>query len=107
MIITINNMSLQFEGKVVKVLPKQTFWSWFEKQTLILEEDSTKEYKQSLSVDFFKEKMKMLDSLKEGDSVVVKFNTKTKEHNGRYYNSINGRAIDTNKNNDGWWDLPF
>lgn len=67
---------------------------WLEKQSIIIEESTDKQYKDSIMVDFFWEKCGLLQQIKTGNIVKVLFNPRAKEYNNRRYNGINGWKID-------------
>jgi hypothetical protein len=83
-----------------------------------LEEETDREYKGGLAVDFFKEKTELLSNVKVGDLITVYINTRVNESKtqpGRYFNSITGWRMEqgagseskgnSKKENDD--DLPF
>ncbi|MEI7558259.1 MAG: DUF3127 domain-containing protein [bacterium] len=68
-----------------------------EKQTIVLEEESDREYKGGLAVDFFKDKIELLNGIKKGDLITVYLNTRVNESKtqpGRYFNSVTGRRLE-------------
>jgi hypothetical protein len=81
-----------------------------------LEEETDREYKGGLAVDFFKEKTELLTNIKVGDLITVYINTRVNESKtqpGRYFNSITGWRLEAGtgsksegkkEEND---DLPF
>ncbi len=85
------------------------------KQTIVLEEDTDREFKGGLAIDFFKEKTDLLNDVNVGDMITVYINTRVNESKtqpGRYFNSISGRRLEAG--NTGGWDkkeegddLPF
>ncbi len=83
-----------------------------------MEEETDREYKGGLAVDFFKEKTELLSNVKIGDLITVYINTRVNESKtqpGRYFNSITGWRMEqgagseskgsSKKENDD--DLPF
>ncbi len=108
---------MEFTGKIIHKGKKETVGqNGLEKLTMVLEEVTDKEYKASLMIEFFKEKIEMVDNIKEGDTVKAYVNSRAREYNGRRFNSISCRKIDTisqegGDNGSDWYndndDLPF
>ena len=109
---------MQYTGTVKFIWPKETIGSnGLEKQTVVLEEDTEREFKGGLAVDFFKEKTELLNEIKVGDLITVHINTRVNESKtqpGRYFNSITGWRLEqgagssnTNKKEEADDDLPF
>jgi hypothetical protein len=74
-----------------------------EKQTIVLEEETDREYKGGLAVDFFKEKTELLSNVKIGDLITVYINTRVNESKtqpGRYFNSITGWRMEQGAGNE-------
>ena len=80
-----------------------------------MEEETDREYKGGLAVDFFKEKTELLSNIKIGDLITVYINTRVNESKtqpGRRFNSITGRRLEqgagnTSGNKEASDDLPF
>lgn len=79
-----------------------------------MEEETDREFKGGLAVDFFKEKTDLLNDVKVGDLITVYINTRVNESKtqaGRRFNSITGRRLekggDSNKKQENNDDLPF
>lgn len=88
-------MAMEFTGKVIFKGSKETVGqNGFEKLTIVLEEVTDKEYKASLMVEFFKDKIELTNALGLGDTIKVYVNPRAKEYNGRRYNSIACRKLD-------------
>mgnify|MGYP005669017909 CR=1 FL=1 len=84
-----------YEWVVVQLLPEEEVGqNKLRKRTIILEEAGDSQYKWWLAVDFFNDKIDMIASLKTGEAVKVYLNAKTREYNGKWYNSITGRRIE-------------
>ncbi|MCT4151389.1 DUF3127 domain-containing protein [Elizabethkingia anophelis] len=94
---------MELTGIIKKINETQTFQSGFTKRELIIL--TTEQYPQPISIDFFKEKGELLDSLNEGDQVKVGININGREWQApdgqvRYFNSIVGWRIEkTNESN--------
>lgn len=89
---------MQYTGTVKFIWPKETIGANdLEKQTIVLEEETDREYKGWLAVDFFKDKIELISNLKVGDLITVYINTRVNESKtqpGRYFNSITGRRLE-------------
>ena len=62
-----------------------------------MEEETDREFKGGLAVDFFKEKTELLNSVKVLDLITVHINTRVNESKtqpGRYFNSISGWRLE-------------
>lgn len=64
------------------------------KLTFIVEEVSEKEWKASIAVNLFKDKIDIIKKFSVGDNVIVHLNSKCNEYNGKFYNSITGWKIE-------------
>ena len=110
---------MQYTGTVKFIWPKETIGvNALEKQTIVLEEETDREFKGGLAVDFFKEKTELVSNLKVGDLITVYINTRVNESKtqpGRYFNSITGWRLEqgtgseskSNKKEEANDDLPF
>src|SRR6185369_17714574 len=86
---------MDFTGKIIFKGKKETVGqNGFEKLSLVLEEITDKDYKSSLMIEFFKDKIELAATLKEGDTIKAYVNPRAKEYNGRRYNSVSCRKID-------------
>ena len=64
------------------------------KLTFVLEEDTDREYKWSIAVDIFGDKIDMLAWFKQGDKVKASLNFRAREYNGRRFNGVSARKIE-------------
>ena len=103
---------MQFTGKVLKILPKQTRASGSEKQEAIFTD--WEKYPNEIKVEFAKYKdkdyIKMLDWLKEWSRVELELNFKTKEYNEKRFTNISCRKLtklDREMKEDTSNELPF
>lgn len=100
---------MTIEGKIIfiseetlvgqKQLPKISF---------VVEEDSDKEYKNSLMIDLLGERTELIKQYKVDDHVKVFLNYRAKEYDGRRFNSIWAWKIEGETS--GWSEgdqLPF
>lgn len=106
---------MQYQGTVKHIGPRETIGAGeIEKQTIVLEEISDREFKGSIAVDFFRDKINLLADVNIGDVITVHLNAKANESKnqpGRFFNSITCRRIEkgaaatsSTTSND---DLPF
>ncbi len=111
---------MQYTGTVKFIWPKEVIGvNSLEKQTIVLEEETDREFKWGLAVDFFKEKTELLNDIKIWDLITVYINTRVNESKtqpGRYFNSITGWRMEqgagsenkgNSKKEDSNDDLPF
>ena len=71
---------MQYTGTVKVIGPKEEVGAnALVKQTMVLEENTDREFKGGLAVDFFKEKTELLDGVKVGDMVTAYLNTRVNE----------------------------
>lgn len=88
---------MQYQGFVKVICPKETFGDNIEKQTIVLEENTDREYKGSIAVDFFRDKIGLLEGINEGDLITVYLNARANESKnqpGRWFNSITCRRLE-------------
>ena len=89
-------MSLSVNGRIKKKLEIESGVSkagkdW-KKQSFIL--DTKKDFNPEICFQMFgEEKIKMLESYKEGDEVEVSFNLSSREYNGKYYHNVDAWRI--------------
>lgn len=82
---------MQYQGIVKFIGPKETISEGVDKQTIVLEENTDREYKGSIAVDFFRDKIALLNDINSGDLITVHLNCRANESKnqpGRYFNSI-------------------
>jgi len=88
------------------------------KSITVCVKENSDEYPNEVALDYFKmdENVKFIDGFKGkiGDSVECEFTASVREHNGRYYNSLNlwsinivSEAVASGGGNDLGSDLPF
>jgi len=83
---------MEFTGKITAILAEEQVSDKLKKASVILEE-TTGKYPNSLAVDFLNDKIMDLDHVTVGDVVTITLNSKCREHNGRWYNSINAWKV--------------
>lgn len=82
---------MQYEGIVKFIGQREVIGNDLEKQTIVLEENTDREFKGSLAIDFFRDKIALLEWVKVGDLVTAQLNSRCNESKtqaGRYFNSI-------------------
>ena len=82
---------LTLSGLLHEISDTQTFDSGFTKRNFVLKTDEM--YPQEISMDFLKDKTKLLDLYKVGDKVEVGINLRGNEYNGKRYVSVNAWKI--------------
>lgn len=86
---------MEFEGNVIVVWEEEKIWeNQIPKRTLVIEEDTDREYKGSMAVEFFRDKAELLSDINVGDKVKVWLNFRSREYNWRYFNTISGWRIE-------------
>lgn len=92
-------MAYDLTGTIVAIQEPQTFASGFSKREFVVQVDDGK-FPQMIALECVKEKIQMLDDLKEGQKVTVSFDIRGREYNGRYFNNLQAWRI-TAENSDG------
>lgn len=87
---------MEVKGKVFRNLEKETGVSkagkeW-QKQSIVL--DTGDQFNPHVAISFFGEKTELLKDLQKGQEVTVSVNLSSREHDGKWYNSIDGWKID-------------
>jgi len=86
---------MDFTGKITFKGKRETIGQQgMEKMSIVLEEISDKDYKSSLMIECFKDKIDMIESLNVGDTIKAYINPRAKEYNGRRYNTVACRKVD-------------
>jgi len=84
---------MEVKGTVTKIVPAETGTSkagkeW-KKQVIVV--DTGSDYNPEVAIQAFgDEKIKDLNKLAVGDSVLIKCNVSSREYNGRYFHNIDG-----------------
>lgn len=72
--------------------------NWTPKMSVLLEEAEEKQYKDSVLIDFMgEEKVAQVKWLNLWQVVTVSFNLRASEYNGKHYNNLSGRRVDSGK----------
>ncbi len=103
---------MQYQGFVKFIWETEVFGDNVEKKTIVLEENTDREYKGSIAVDFFRDKIALLDGVNEGDLITVYLNARANESKnqpGRWFNSITCWRLERagGPSASGSDDLPF
>ena len=86
---------MDFTGKIIYKGKRETIGqNGMEKLSLVLEEISDKDYKSSLMIECFKDKIDMVENLGVGDTIKAYVNPRAREYNGRWYNTVACRKVD-------------
>ena len=88
---------MELQGTVKKVGETQTFASGFQKRELVLLTEE--QYPQPIQIDFLSDKIDLLNSVSEGESVKVAINIRGREWTNpqgevKYFNSISAWRIE-------------
>jgi hypothetical protein len=84
---------MQIDGLIYIIGETQEIGSnGFTKRLLVVE--TQEQYKQTIPIDFVKDKTSILDSYKVGDNVKVSINLRGNEYNGKYYVNLQGWRIE-------------
>lgn len=86
---------MEFEGIITMMWNEETVGqNNLRKVTFVLEEDTEREFKWSIAVDVFGDKVDMTKEFKKGDKVKVGLNFRAREYNGRRFNGVSARRMD-------------
>ena len=88
---------MELQGTVKKVGETQTFASGFQKRELVLLTEE--QYPQPIQIDFLSDKIDLLNSVSEGESVKVAINIRGREWTNpqgevKYFNSISAWRLE-------------
>jgi len=95
------NESSTHQGTVVHIGETEEFSGGFTKRILVLE--SGNEYPQQIPFEFVKARTALCDKVQIGDTAIVRFDIRGREHNGKYYCSLNAWKL---KNLSGGSEAP-
>lgn len=80
-------MNNQITGKMHTIFETQTFPSGFTKREFVID-DCAEKYPQLIKFEAMKDGCTRLDSFKVGDEIVVDYNLRGNEFNGKFYVSL-------------------
>jgi len=86
-------MAYELTGKIKLIQDPRTFDSGFTKREMVVIVEEGR-YPQEINLEFVQDKVALLDSLQPGQEVTVTFDIRGREHNGRYYNNLQGWKVD-------------
>ena len=85
-------MAYDLTGKIKVIQQPQTFASGFTKREFVVTVEDGK-YPQDICLECVQDKVKLLDDLKEGQTVTATFDIRGREYNGRYFNNLQAWRI--------------
>ena len=85
--------SYELEGKIHLINDIQTFDSGFSKREFVVETTDS-QYPQMVKFECVKDRTSLTDGLNQGDPVVVHFDIRGNEYQGRYYVNLNCWKLD-------------
>ena len=97
-------MAYEMTGKIKKILDRQDFPSGFYKQEFVVTTEDR--FPQEIKMDCLKEKVDLLNDLKEGDAVRVHFDIRGREWNERYFVDLSAWKIEPAGNEGGGGSAP-
>ena len=80
-------------GTVKKIFEEKTFGSGFNVREFVVTTNAEK-FPQDICFQCVKEKVELVNKLKEGDKVKVAFDLRGREYQGRYFVNLNAWKID-------------
>ena len=105
---------MNFEWVITMIGNEETVWqNNLRKISIVLEEQSEKEFKSSIVVDIFGDRVDMVKDYNVWDKVNAYLNSRAKEYNGRRFNSISAWRLEkmdgtaTSASQSQSDDLPF
>ncbi len=90
----------ELNGTVKKIFEEKTFSGGFNVREFVVTTDADK-FPQEICFQCVKEKVELVNKLKEGDKVKVGFDLRGREYQGRYFVNLNAWKIDYSAGGDG------
>ena len=87
-------MAYELTGKIKLIQDPKTFDSGFTKREMVVIVEDGK-YPQEINLEFFQDKVALLEPLQPGQEVTVSFDIRGREYNGRYFNNLQGWKVET------------
>lgn len=81
-------------GTIKKIFDEQTFGSGFNKREFVLT-TSAERYPQDIKFELVKDKVSLLEPLREGDKIKVFFDIRGREWKENYYVNLNAWKVET------------
>jgi hypothetical protein len=86
---------MEFEGIITMMWVEETVWANnLRKINFVLEEETDREFKSSMAIDVFGDRVDMMKDYKQWDKVKVGLNFRAREYNGRRFNGVSAWKID-------------
>jgi len=86
---------MQFLWKIIKIWDIETVGkNPIQKQSIVLEEVTDKEYKGGIVFDLIKDKVSLSKDLNVWNEIEVSLNVRVTEYNGKHYNNVTARKIE-------------
>jgi single-strand DNA-binding protein len=79
-------MQYEMTGTITEVIHPQTFASGFCKREFVI--DNGAKFGNEVKFECVKDKTALLDNVRPGDAVAVKFDVQGREYNGKYFVSL-------------------
>jgi len=86
-------MSNQVKGKIKVINDTQTFDSGFQKREFVV--TTNEQYPQDIKLELIKDKVSMIDKYKVGQDVLVSYNLRGNEYNGKYYTNLQAWRVES------------
>ena len=95
---------MNIKGKLIEIFDTVQITETFKKREFIIQDNKNPEYPEYIKVELIQDKVDLLNSLSVGDEINVLINIKgrkweDKEGNIKYFNSIQGWKIESEKSN--------
>ena len=87
------NSMYELLGTVKEIFEEKTFGSGFNVREFVVTTEADK-YPQDICLQCVKEKVEMVNQLKEGDKVKVSFDLRGREYQGRYFVNLNAWKVE-------------
>jgi len=84
----------ELSGTVKQIFDEKTFGSGFNVREFVVTTDADK-YPQDICLQCVKEKVEMVNRLKEGEKVKVTFDLRGREYQGRYFVNLNAWKVES------------
>jgi hypothetical protein len=85
-------VTYELTGRIKLIQDEQTFSSGFTKREMVVTVEDGR-YPQDINLEFVKDRIGLLEGLQPGQQVTVHFDIRGREHNGRYYNNLQGWKV--------------
>ena len=86
---------MNFEWIITMIGNEETVWqNNLRKITFVIEEESDREFKWSIAVDIFGDRVDMMKDFKVWDKVNAALNSRAREYNGRWFNGVSAWRLD-------------